>query len=539
MKALLHVSLLWAALVSIVVAEHAGVPQHVVENCQDGICDLALPEFVFKQASPTTTDDISGKDNAEENVPRASHAEELTLEDFSEIFDLDADLAVPENNSQSATTNTTEDCRFMSFEEWKKQKQIENENEKSNAEQHQDQEPVAEAPTNATVDALPIEEQGKTYKDKFNYASVDCAATVVLTNKDARGALAILTEHKDSYLLNRCSSSSQFVVIELCQDILVSSVVLGNYELFSSMFRKVKFAVSDRFPVTNGWKELGEFEAKNIRDVQIFQIENPLIWARYLRIEVLSHYGNEFYCPISVVRVHGTTMMEEFKTLDVLLVTTSASPETVVPETVANKTEIDDEECRVRLPYLGLNEFLKLVDYCEVPQNDTLSKSAETASVITTQESIFQNIVKRLSRLESNASLSLLYVEEQSKILSDAFANLEKRHLTRVSAALAKLSNSVAHQMGQIDKTMANLEEEVHRITQITADEHSSRVTSLIRELNIQRRIVILDTFLVVTVLAYLVITREFSTVDVHSGESEKPRRRQRQAPRRKLFRRR
>lgn len=537
MKGLLRASLLWTALVAIVAAEHAGVPQHAVENCHHGVCDLALPEFVFKQSSPTTPDDVSGEEKNAENGAETSHSGQSAQDDFSEIFDLDAGLVAPENSSQSGPSNTSEDCRFMSFEEWKKQKQIENENEKNSAELNQDQEPAPEVPTNSTVPSPPPEEQGKTYKDKFNYASVDCAATVVLTNKDARGALAILNEHKDSYLLNRCSSSSQFVVIELCQDILVSSVVLGNYELFSSMFRKVKFAVSDRFPVTNGWKELGEFEAKNVRDVQIFQIENPLIWARYLRIEVLSHYGNEFYCPISVVRVHGTTMMEEFKTLDVLLVTTSASPETAVPETAANKTELDDEECRVRLPYLGLNEFLKLVDYCEVPPNDTLAKSAETASVITTQESIFQNIVKRLSRLESNASLSLLYVEEQSKILSDAFTNLEKRHLTRVSAALAKLSNSVAQQMGQIDKTMANLEEEVHRITQNTADEHSSRVKSLLREMNIQRRIIILDTFLVVAMLAYLVLTREFSTVDVHAGESAKPKRRQRQAPRRKLFR--
>ena len=28
---------------------------------------------------------------------------------------------------------------------------------------------------------------------------------------------------------------------------------------------------------------------------------------------MLSHYGNEYYCPISLVRVHGKTMMEEFR----------------------------------------------------------------------------------------------------------------------------------------------------------------------------------------------------------------------------------
>jgi len=47
--------------------------------------------------------------------------------------------------------------------------------------------------------------------------------------------------------------------------------------------------------------------------VQAFLIENPLIWARYLRIEFLTHYGSEYYCPLSLLRVHGTTMMEEFR----------------------------------------------------------------------------------------------------------------------------------------------------------------------------------------------------------------------------------
>ena len=41
-------------------------------------------------------------------------------------------------------------------------------------------------------------------------------------------------------------------------------------------------------------------------------IENPLIWARYLRVELLTHFGAEYYCPVSLLRVHGTTMMEEF-----------------------------------------------------------------------------------------------------------------------------------------------------------------------------------------------------------------------------------
>jgi len=154
---------------------------------------------------------------------------------------------------------------------------------------------------------------GKTCKERSNYASFDCAATVLKTNSECKGATSVLVENKDSYLLNECSARNKFLIVELCNDILVDTVVLANFEFFSSMFRTFRVSVSDRYPVKlDKWRELGTFEARNSRQVQAFLIENPLIWARYLRIEFLTHFGNEFYCPVSLLRVHGTTMMEEF-----------------------------------------------------------------------------------------------------------------------------------------------------------------------------------------------------------------------------------
>src|SRR5947209_3343158 len=38
-----------------------------------------------------------------------------------------------------------------------------------------------------------------------------------------------------------------------------------------------------------------------------------MLWVRYLRIDFLTHYGQKIYCPVSLLRVHGTTMMEEYK----------------------------------------------------------------------------------------------------------------------------------------------------------------------------------------------------------------------------------
>jgi Sad1 / UNC-like C-terminal len=39
-------------------------------------------------------------------------------------------------------------------------------------------------------------------------------------------------------------------------------------------------------------------------------VETGLDWYQYIKIEFLSHYGNEYYCPLSLLRVHGNPMME-------------------------------------------------------------------------------------------------------------------------------------------------------------------------------------------------------------------------------------
>jgi len=155
---------------------------------------------------------------------------------------------------------------------------------------------------------------GTTSKGRFNYASFDCAANVLEWNKEAESAKTVLVENKDSYMLNQCSAQNKFIILELCNDILIDTVVLANFEFFSSTFRTFRVSVSDRYPVkVEKWKAIGTYEARNTRQVQAFLVQDPVIWARWLRIDFLSHYGNEFYCPVSLVRVHGTTMMEDYR----------------------------------------------------------------------------------------------------------------------------------------------------------------------------------------------------------------------------------
>ncbi|KAJ2741956.1 hypothetical protein GGI20_004823 [Coemansia sp. BCRC 34301] len=155
----------------------------------------------------------------------------------------------------------------------------------------------------------------KSLKERFNYASSDCAAVVLKANREARGLTSILNSKKDMYMLNECSARSKFVIVELCDDILVDTLVMGNYEFFSSTFRDTMVYVSDRYPPKENstWTLLGHFQAHNSRDAQVFPVIDPKIWARYIKVEFLTHYGHEFYCPLTVLKVYGATQMEQYR----------------------------------------------------------------------------------------------------------------------------------------------------------------------------------------------------------------------------------
>ncbi|KAG9936963.1 hypothetical protein KCU98_g19788, partial [Aureobasidium melanogenum] len=290
--------------------------------------------------TPSNTHSTSLSSSAIQEEPHSTSSETQT-----------STATLPE--AEFETDSPLDNANFLSFEEWKKQnlakvgQSPDHVGQKSNSGQDKPRNPRPidhaldilgedseieldfggfgrpESPSSSTANSQPTvaseptlrsKDAGKTCKERSNYASFDCAATVLKSNPESKSAHAVLIENKDSYMLNICSSSNKFLIVELCNDILIDTIVLANYEFFSSIFRNFRVSVSDRYPVkADRWRELGVFEARNTRSVQAFLVEQPLIWARYLRIEFLTHYGNEYYCPVSLLRVHGTTMMEEFR----------------------------------------------------------------------------------------------------------------------------------------------------------------------------------------------------------------------------------
>lgn len=502
---------------------------------------------------------------------------------------------------------------------------------------------------------------GTTCKERYNHASFDCAATVLKTNVKAKGEKSILLENKDSYMLNECSVDNKFLILELCNDVQIDTIVLANFEFFSSIFRTFRVSVSDKYPVkTDKWKDLGTFEARNSREIQAFLVENPTFWARYVRIEFLTHYGNEFYCPLSLVRVHGTTMMEEYKrdiasamaeedsdddateTLETL-----EAEETLVPEAVAQvlleeqnrseeaeravhtpkatsapvasepenetlpepepaiklsrmsnatspnsqpkelflysqsavcATSLSDDDpsassagystvspiveshttkhlpAKTAISSTGINETAPTLSEVSdwktsseeltpsgivtnatplstsnstvlsvKPSNATASDKPKLSSSPTqpqpanptVQESFFKSVQKRLQMLESNSSLSLQYIEEQSRALRDAFGKVEQRQLSKTSTFLDYLNATVLNELRdfrqQYDQlwqsTVIELESQREQYQQETIA-INSRLAILADELIFQKRMSILQMFLILVCLGLVLFSR-------------------------------
>ncbi|PWN21999.1 Sad1/UNC-like protein, partial [Microstroma glucosiphilum] len=115
-----------------------------------------------------------------------------------------------------------------------------------------------------------------------------------------------------------------FVIVELCDEISIDTIVLANYEFFSRMFKRFRVSASQTLKSgsssdSENWYQLGIFRARNLRGVQVFNTSLPQTFAapsrffRYLRIDFLEYYGNEHYCPLSLLRVYGLTQMDDYR----------------------------------------------------------------------------------------------------------------------------------------------------------------------------------------------------------------------------------
>lgn len=143
---------------------------------------------------------------------------------------------------------------------------------------------------------------------EYNYASAAKGAKVLAFNKEAKGASNILDKDKDKYLRNPCSAEDKFVIMELSEETLVVTIEIVNFEHYSSNLKDFELLSSLVYP-SDTWENIGNFTASNVKHAQRFAVQEPK-WARYLRLNLVSHYGSEFYCTLSALEVYGVDAVE-------------------------------------------------------------------------------------------------------------------------------------------------------------------------------------------------------------------------------------
>ncbi|CAK8691686.1 unnamed protein product [Clavelina lepadiformis] len=279
-------------------------PEESLKKAEDSVKELALedesetPNVVQTENKAKPEDKLNEKE-PEPGLPNKSkhqsNENETTKDDVTPSggqtnADSDAQTTKPAEEKPAVKLEVDD---IQSFEEWKK-KQIQNKE-------------VA-----GTENGSPSQRVIRTKKSQVNYASQDCGAKVLSNNPEAKHVSAILDENKDMYMLNPCSTNIWFV-IELCEPIQVRQIQLANLELFSSSPRVYDLSISERFPARE-WKPLGTFEARNERTVQTFAPNREeLMFTKYLKFEMKSHFGNEHFCPLTLLRVFGVSMVEEYE----------------------------------------------------------------------------------------------------------------------------------------------------------------------------------------------------------------------------------
>eukprot|EP00736_Rhodelphis_marinus_P011940 Rmarinus@m.20174 len=144
----------------------------------------------------------------------------------------------------------------------------------------------------------------------LNYASFDAGARVVVSNSEATAASSVILNDPDKYYLSPCESK-RWIVIELSEEILAHTVMLANLELFSSAVKDFQVLGSSVYPVDQ-WILMGTFRAEPTRGPQYFRLEHPAL-VRYIKLRLVTHYGSEFYCTLSKVKVFGQNTLEQFK----------------------------------------------------------------------------------------------------------------------------------------------------------------------------------------------------------------------------------
>ncbi|XP_020589117.1 uncharacterized protein LOC110030647 [Phalaenopsis equestris] len=266
---------------------------------------------------------------------------------------------------------------------------------------------------------------------EYNYASSTKGAKVLAFNKEAKGASNILDKDQDKYLRNPCSADDKFVIIELSEETLVDSLEIANFEHYSSNLKDFELFSSLVYP-TDNWVNLGNFTAQNVKHAQRFVLPEPK-WARYLKFNLRSHYGSEFYCTLSVVNVYGVDAVERMLEDLIGVENKKLEPEEPNSDKILTKDLSDGDDIK--------NEHPAEIDYEPKNESPKVKPEVSKTNVIDPVE----NRPSQVGRMPGDTVLKILMQKVQSFDVN--FSILERY--------MEELNSRYGHMFKELDDDMA------------------------------------------------------------------------------------
>lgn len=148
-------------------------------------------------------------------------------------------------------------------------------------------------------------------KSTFNFASFEAGAKIKDKSNGMKKVNSILNEDKDSYLLFPVDLPKKYFVVQLSEEILMSSLTLINHEFYSSFIKTFQVFGTTKFE-DKQWNLFGEFKTNERKNENTFFLSKPTI-TRYIKINVIDHHGDESFCTLTTLRVQGLTLLEDLK----------------------------------------------------------------------------------------------------------------------------------------------------------------------------------------------------------------------------------
>ncbi|CAM0883876.1 unnamed protein product [Alopecurus aequalis] len=286
----------------------------------------------------------------------------------------------------------------------------------------------------------------------YNYASAAKGAKVLDFNKEAKGASNILDKDKDKYLRNPCSAEGKFVIIELSEETLVDTIAIANFEHYSSNLKEFEMLSSLIYPTEN-WETLERFTVANAKQAQHFTFPEPK-WARYLKLNLLNHYGSASYCTLSMLEVYGMDAVE--KMLENLIPVENRNVES------DEKPKDPIEQTPLKEPNGGIDSSQEPLDEDEFeleddkPNGDSSRNGAHDQTVETRTlqagripgDTVLKILMQKVQSLDVSFSVLERYLEELNsrygQIFKDFDADMDGKDalLEKIKLELKQLQSS-------------------------------------------------------------------------------------------------